>query len=674
MRKYDFSYQSEIFFLYLFHPFCLIAALVLKLWFFFAKFINGLKIFSREWLFTTNHKKLGLNYIIFAAFSGLFGTLLSTAIRVELSQPGSLLFNNNSNSYHTVVGMHAIIMVFYLVTPLVFGGFGNYFLPIQVGARDVAYPRLNNFSLWLLPAALLTAVRTLWEGIKVSAPLINTERAFDPLKWKTNLSDGSLYYSYNLDTKSTYDFNSYSFKSEVKNQIELNTLMDERVEGNRGDCSNLPLSADDLNSFLPLVNKTASLKSTLAGWTFTTPFSQSRFTGTPVDWALAALLIATLSSILTLINLIVTWRFLRGRGSRYQKDFFPILLIAVILAIRLLILVSPILTAGLLMLIADRHFSTSFFTVRAGGDVLLFQHLFWFFGHPEVYILIMPAFGITSTIIPYYVRKPLGSKMHMVYAMHAISAMGMVVWGHHMYLVGIDHKARIMFFVVTVMIALPASVKVCGWVAALINSTTFTSIELLFAITFVGFFIIGGVSGSICANAATDIILHDTYYIVGHFHIMLSGALMAMLMAYIYFNLREFIGVYYSWYLSFLHLVLHALGHVFTFIPMLWLGYAGMPRRIQDYPWGYAGWHSVASMGHVIVLASIICFISSIAISVYVKKPATSRNNGLPFVSTRAAFLMNDRQYARSAILSNDVTGKKLVRAYILNNCNNDII
>lgn len=627
-----------------------------------------LKIFIREWCYTTNHKKLGLNYILFAGFSGLFGTLLSTAIRVELSQPGSCLFNNNSNSYHTVVGMHAIIMVFYLVTPLVFGGFGNYFLPIQVGARDVAYPRLNNFSLWLLPAALLTAVRTLWEGIKTSAPIQNCERNFDPLKWKADIISGNFYYSYSLEVATTFNFkdlvtNNLQFRS---SNLELNTSQNINFLLNEVDqCSNLPVSIDNLNSFLPLINKTASLKSTMAGWTFTTPFSQSRFTGSPVDWALAALLLATFSSILTLVNLIITWRFLRGRGSRYQKDFFPIMLISVILAIRLLILVSPILTAGLLMLIADRHFSTSFFTVRAGGDVLLFQHLFWFFGHPEVYILIMPAFGITSTIIPYYVRKPLGSKMHMVYAMHAISAMGMVVWGHHMYLVGIDHKARVLFFVVTVMIALPASIKVCGWVAALINSTTFISIELLFAIAFVGFFIIGGISGSICANAATDIILHDTYYIVGHFHIMLSGALMAMLMAYIYFNLREFIGVYYSWYISFMHLFFHVVGHFFTFIPMLWLGYAGMPRRIQDYPWGYAGWHSVASMGHIIVLCSILCFIISIALSIYIKKPATSRNNGLPFCSTRVAFLFNDIHYTRMASLLIDITGNKYTREFI---------
>jgi heme/copper-type cytochrome/quinol oxidase subunit 1 len=158
----------------------------------------------------------------------------------------------------------------------------------------------------------------------------------------------------------------------------------------------------------------------------------------------------------------------------------------------------------------------------------------------------MPAFGIASTIIPYYVRKPIGSKMHMVYAMQAIASMGFVVWGHHMYLVGIDNKARILFFVVTVLIALPASVKVCGWVASLANSTTFLSIDLLFGICFVCLFVIGGVTGTFCAHAATDIILHDTYYVVGHFHVMLSGSLMVMLFGYIYFNFREFTGVYYS--------------------------------------------------------------------------------------------------------------------------------
>jgi heme/copper-type cytochrome/quinol oxidase subunit 1 len=158
----------------------------------------------------------------------------------------------------------------------------------------------------------------------------------------------------------------------------------------------------------------------------------------------------------------------------------------------------------------------------------------------------MPAFGIASTMIPYYVRKPVGSKMHMIYAMHAIASMGMVVWGHHMYLVGLDNKARTLFFVVTVMIGLPASIKICGWISSLINSTTYLTVELLYTITYISFFIIGGMTGVLCAHIGTDVMLHDTYYIVGHFHIMLSGALMIMIIGYIYFNFREFFGIYYS--------------------------------------------------------------------------------------------------------------------------------
>lgn len=403
----------------------------------------------------------------------------------------------------------------------------------------------------------------------------------------------------------------------------------------------------------------------MAGWTFTTPFSYSRFTGAPVDWAMAALLMSTFSSILTLINLVITWRFLRGRGSRFQKEFFPIVLISIFISIRILIIVSPILNAGLLMLMSDRHFFTAFFTVRAGGDILLFQHLFWFFGHPEVYVLVMPAFGITSTLIPYYVRKPLGSKMHMVYAMHAIASMGFVVWGHHMYLVGLDNKARILFFVITVLIALPASIKVCGWVASLLNSTTFLTTELLFGLSFVGLFIIGGLSGSFCAHTGTDIILHDTYYIVGHFHVMLSGSLMAMLFAYIYFNFRELMGIYYIWLFSFNHLICHTLGHMVTFVPMLWLGYAGMPRRIQDYPWGYAGWHSVATLGHTIVLFGIINFIVVINLSVYLKRPMDSRNKGFPFIQSRVAFLILNKYYASLSNLKKQIIGNVLVRIYL---------
>jgi cytochrome c oxidase subunit 1 len=178
--------------------------------------------------------------------------------------------------------------------------------------------------------------------------------------------------------------------------------------------------------------------------------------------SLVGLIFATIASILTTVNLIGTWRFLRGKGARNQKELIPIFLICMFLSLRMLLMCSPILTAGFIMLIADRHFFTTFFTVRAGGDILLFHHLFWFFGHPEVYILVVPGFGYASTVVPYYVRKPISSKMHMVYAMHAIACLGFVVWGHHLYLVGIDAKARTLFMTITLMIGLPSSLKVCA--------------------------------------------------------------------------------------------------------------------------------------------------------------------------------------------------------------------
>lgn len=610
--------------------------------------LNFCKTFAREWLFTTNHKKLGLNYLLFASISGLFGTLLATLIRLELAQPNSLIFANKANAYHVVVGMHAIIMVFFLVTPIVFGGFGNYFLPIQVGARDVAYPRLNNFSLWILPAGLITALRTLWEGMKISNKSTYYEQnANNYSDWLKLNDEDDIYLIYSTDII----FDTYNYNLESKNWLNLidnNTSNYYNFYNNCNNYNHIILNENSLLNFLPTLVVSSDLTNTMAGWTFTTPFSHSRFTGNPVDWAFAALLLSTISSVLTLINLIITWRYLRGRGSRYQKELFPIVLISIFISLRLLIIVSPILNAGLFMLMADRHFNTAFFTVRAGGDILLFQHIFWFFGHPEVYILIMPAFGIVSTLIPYYVRKPVGSKLHMIYAMHAISSMGFVVWGHHMYLVGIDNKARILFFIITVMIALPASVKVCGWVASLINSTTFISTELLFAILFIGFFIVGGITGSFCAHTGTDIMLHDTYYIIGHFHIMLSGSLMAMLFAYIYFNFREFFNVSYNKLFSIFHLIFHGIGQLLTFLPMLWLGYAGMPRRIQDYPWGYAGWHSVASFGHTIVLLGIFSFLLTNSLAFYLKRPVFSNNNGFPFITFRLCHIILNINYTKN--------------------------
>jgi heme/copper-type cytochrome/quinol oxidase subunit 1 len=473
-----------------------------------------LKVVARDWLYTTNHKKLGLLYIIFAAISGTLGTTLASLIRLELSQPGSFVFTNNGGAYHIVVAIHAILMVFFVVTPVVFGGFGNYFLPVQVGARDVAYPRLNNFSVWLLPAGLVSTLRSLWDGARVTLQGALLEPQFSGQLWEPSFSERGTWAAYEA-SRDPYRIQRHDAAQEAVHFVGI-------LGEGRGVVAP---EAADLAGLLPAYLRGPDMTMTMAGWTFTTPFSHSRFTGRAVDMALVGLIFATLASIMTTINLIATWRFLRGRGARYQRELFPIFLIAVFISLRLLLAVSPILTAGFVMLLADRHFFTAFFTVRAGGDILLFQHIFWFFGHPEVYILVIPGFGVASTLIPYYTRKPVSSKMHMVYAMHSIACMSFVVWGHHMYLVGIDSKARTLFMTITIMIALPSTIKICGWLVSLTNGLTFPTLELWLAVVFVSVFFVGGMSGLMVAGAGLDILLHDTYYVVGHFHVMLSGAM-----------------------------------------------------------------------------------------------------------------------------------------------------
>lgn len=613
-----------------------------------------LKIVARDWCYTTNHKKLGLLYIIFAGISAVFGTTLATLIRLELGQPGSLYFSNNGGAYHIVVAIHAILMVFFVVTPIVFGGFGNYFLPTQVGARDVAYPRLNNFSVWLLPAGLISTFRALWDGMHTNLGMYNMESQSSVSGYYFNHYNTDLSWDYDI-AASLYKIQNYGVDTEMLDTIHLFSYQHALID----------FDLDHLSNLLPKVNSAADLTMTMAGWTFTTPFSHSRFTGRAVDMALIGLVFATITSIFTTINLVSTWRFLRGRGARYQKELFPIFLISAFISLRLLLIVSPILTAGFIMLIADRHFVTAFFTIRAGGDVLLFQHIFWFFGHPEVYILVIPGFGVASTIIPYYTRKPVSSKMHMVYAMHAIGSMSMVVWGHHMYLVGIDSKARTLFMTITIMIGLPSTIKICGWIVSAANGITFVSLDFWLVIIFVSIFFVGGMSGLMVAGAGLDILLHDTYYVVGHFHVMLSGAMILSVLGWIYFNFRELFGISYSWLFSSFHLGCHLIGHILCFVPMLWLGYGGMPRRIQDYPYGYSGWHSLASFGHTVVLLGLLSFSNVLAQAIYFKRPLSGRHLGLPFIGFRCAFLILDRQYAVNSSYQSQVDGIQDIRNYL---------
>lgn len=619
-----------------------------------AMWMRCVKLVSREWFYTTNHKKLGICYILFAAVGALIGTTLASLIRFELSQPGSYFFGNNAGGYHIVVAVHAILMVFFVVTPIIFGGFGNYFLPTQVGARDVAYPRLNNFSVWLLPAGLVGILRALWYGMQAGVSQYASSVQYSGYEWGRNINTNNIHIGPETDIKVYHVGKSTSMES-LQSSVHMG---EPSFEGElRNFCRRYNL--------LPASRPAEDVTMTMAGWTFTTPLSHSRFTGRAIDISLAGLIFATITSMFTTINLIITWRFLRGRGARHQKELFPIFLIAVFISLRLLILVSPILTAGFVMLLADRHFLTTFFTVRAGGDVLLFQHIFWFFGHPEVYILVIPGFGVASTVIPYYVRKPVSSKMHMVYAMHAIGSMSLVVWGHHMYLVGIDSKARTLFMTITIMIGLPSTLKICGWIVSAANGFVTISLDFWLGIVFVSIFFVGGMSGLMVAGAGLDILLHDTYYVIGHFHVMLSGAMVLSMIGWVYFNFREMFGIAYYWLFSSLHLFLHVIGHICCFVPMLWLGYAGMPRRVHDYPYGYCGWQSTASFGHTLVLIGLVSFLSVIVHAIYFKRPLLARHLGAPFITARCLFLVLDKHYVVNANFGRQLIGVRVIRDYL---------
>lgn len=254
----------------------------------------------------------------------------------------------------------------------------------------------------------------------------------------------------------------------------------------------------------------------------------------------------------------------------------------------------------------------------------------------------------------------------MVYAMHSIGIMSMVVWGHHMYLVGIDHKARTVFMTITIMIGLPSTLKICGWLVTVSNGCTYLCVDLWLAIAFISIFFVGGTSGLMVGNAGLDIMLHDTYYVVGHFHVMLSGAMILSVLGWLYFNFREIFGTSYFWLFGGLHVSLHVVGNLMCFVPLMWSGYAGMPRRIQDYPYGYAGWHSVASLGHALTLLGILNFLLLFAHAAYFKRPVMPRAQGLPFMATRVSFLISDKYFAANAQLATQPMGLRAVR-YVLN-------
>ena len=876
-----------------------------------------------NWIYTTNHKRIAINYFWFVMFAGIVGMVLATIIRLEMAYPGVGILAGDSLQYLSIVTAHAVVMVFFMIMPLMFGAFGNFLLPTQLGVHDVAFPRLNSAAFWFLPAGLIMlcqlvcldrryqrmncfnirevqsllksryfndlinlfdhhwflestalGIRFKTNGIDVINPNLlivlnhglvttpnnrnqqylnlnekvigsytffspntlftNLIRFFDnnyinfsfPIKfiniWSIDIKTWLLSYPNNLfslinfllidpiylicnllnnnlsivssiifsneyvtslniilnnwslislnnkvltseqELSSNYryqkfsnpifsynykvgdflpeyvtalypylftttseitlgirksawffsptfleifknDFNTYyscyinsqSANPEIISSttsnthsfynffyclkdstnyinyrwLSINTIdqkfyrmfttssMQQRIYGNWRQLKftreawrcRLLSARHQKTLYRRYVNEEAlfwsierNAKDVLPGWAMITPFAaRTRFTAIgKVDIGLMGVFLVLNSSIVSSANFLVTYRYLSTLNNRKMRDARSFFTEGVMVSSWMMIAANPMLAIGILMLLSDRHWQTSFFDYSGGGDTVLFQHMFWFFGHPEVYIIMIPAFGFNNTILSFYLRKRVSARASLMYSMYTIAFLGFFVWGHHMYMVGLAHTTRMLFSTLTVMISVPAATKLMHWCVTLVNSSFWVELPFLFTLLFIFFFVSGGISGMAVAHTGMDILFHDSFYVIGHFHVMFAGAAMFASFGAFYFYFPSIFGVKFSRIWGYLHITYFLLGQLMTVIPMFWLGYSGMPRRVLDYPASLGGWHAIVSAGHLLSVAGIMAFFIMIFDSLRQGRAATRNSFGISRFNTRLNFYL----------------------------------
>ena len=605
---------------------------------------NLRKHILKKYVYTINHKRIAINYFYFSMITGLSGSALATMIRLELAHPGSPFFKGDALRYLQVITAHGLIMVFFVVVPLLFGGFANFLIPYHIGSKDVAYPRLNSIGFWIQPCGFILLAKIgflrpqFWRYYDKTTFSFNLLEKLRYYKIKSIDSDLQLYLNYiksnlldstinwknRVSTKDlTYDkFNFIPLKLMYWNIVskypESFWYASDRVSSTRRKKI--------------FVSKCSARTLVTAGWTFITPFSSNlKYTGIgSQDILILSVIFAGISTTVSFTNLLITRRTLSMPGIRHRRVLLPFISIGIFLALRMLAIITPVLAAAMIMMALDRHWQTTFFEYAYGGDPILSQHLFWFFGHPEVYVLIIPTFGFINMIIPHNNTRRVASKHHMIWAIYVMSYMGFLVWGHHMYLVGLDHRSRTMYSTITIMISMPATIKVVNWTLSLINGALKIDLAFLFSISFLFLFLVAGFTGMWLSHVSLNVSMHDTFYVVAHFHIMLSGAAMVGIFSGFYYYFNALFGIKYSRIFGYLHLIYYSGGQWVTFTPQFYLGFSGMPRRIHDYPIIFMGWQSMSTTGHFITLTGIIFFFIMLFDSHIERKLHTTSTLGVP--------------------------------------------